>query len=402
MLSLVGIGLPVVVAQPAGAAGLAGIRSLSAGVDETCAVLFNTTARCWGYNNYGQLGDGTKTNRSLPVVVLNAPGTGPLQTVVQISVGDSHACALMKDGSARCWGHGGELGDGTGTTRSRPVTVLNAAGTGRLLRITQISAGGGQTCARIADGTARCWGINGSMGNGRRTSRLPAAVLNPDGTRLQRNITQISVGKRHACVRIIDGTARCWGVNASGQLGDGTRTDHFLPVKVLNVAGSAQAGITRIVATHRHTCAQVTDGTARCWGSNGYGELGDGTTTDRLRPVRVMNGLGTGPLWAIAEITLGGSHSCARIKDGTARCWGIRGALADANTRPTPTSQLRPAKVMDSTGSQPITNVTQIRAGLGHTCVRTPSGTAQCFGENAEGELGDGTTTARHFPVAVG
>ena len=402
VLALVGVGLPVVVAAPAGAALLSGIRSINAGVDETCAVLFNTTARCWGYNNFGQVGDGTKINRSDPVVVLNAPGTGPLQTVVQITVGDAHVCALMKDGSARCWGHGGELGDGTNTTRSRPVTVLNAAGSGRLLHITQISAGGGQTCARITDGTARCWGVNGAMGNGKRTSWLPTRVLNPAGTGPQRNITQISAGKRHVCVRIIDGTARCWGVNASGQLGDGTRTDHFLPVKVLNYAGTAQARIAGIVATHRHTCARLTDGTARCWGFNTYGELGDGTTTDRLRAVPVMNGLGTGPLRSIAELSLGGDFSCARIANGTAQCWGIRGALADANPGPTPISQLRPAKVMDSTGSQPITNVTQIRAGLGHTCVRKSNGTAQCFGENAEGELGDGTTTASHFPVTVG
>ena len=402
VLSLVGVGLPVLVAAPAGAAVLGGIRSISAGTDETCAVLFNTTARCWGFNNFGQVGDGTKTNRSRPVVVLNAPGTGPLQTVVQISVGDTHACALMKDGSARCWGQGGELGDGTNTTRSRPVTVLNGLGTGRLLHMTQISAGGGQTCARLTDGTARCWGVDGAMGNGRRTSRLPVRVLNPAGTGPQGNITQISAGKRHVCARITDGTARCWGVNASGQLGDGTRTDHFLPVKVLNSAGTAQARITQIVATHRHTCARITDGTARCWGFNTDGELGDGTTADGLRPVKVTNGAGTGWLGAIAEVTAGGSHSCARITDGTARCWGIRGALADANTSPTPASQLRPAKVMDSTGSQPITNVTQISAGLGQTCVRKSNGTAQCFGENAEGELGDGTTTARHFPVAVG
>jgi alpha-tubulin suppressor-like RCC1 family protein len=380
-----------------------GIRSISAGTDETCAVMFDTTARCWGYNNFGQVGDGTKTNRLQPVVVLNAPGTGPLKTVVQISVGASHACALVKDGSVRCWGQGGELGDGTTTTRSRPVTVRNASGRSRLTHVTQISAGGTQTCARMTDSTARCWGVDGAMGNGRRASRLPVTVLNPAGKGPLRNITQISVGKRHACARITDGTARCWGVNGSGQLGNDTRTDHFLPVKVVNVAGTApQIRITLIVATYRHTCARITDGTARCWGFNGNGELGDGTKTDRLRPVRVMNGAGTGPLGAVAELTVGGNHSCARITDGTARCWGMRGALGDANSSPTPTYQLLPTNVMDSTGSQPITKVSQIRAGLGHTCVRMSNGTAQCFGENGEGEVGDGTTTTRHYPVPVG
>src|SRR5438477_3478288 len=183
VLSLLGVGLPVVMTAPAGAAVLlGGIRSISAGADETCAVLVDTTARCWGYNNVGQIGDGTTTDRLRPVVVENGAGTGPLKNVAQIAVGTSHVCALIRDGSARCWGQGGELGDGTDTSRSRPVVVRNVAGNGPLTNITQISAGGGQTCVRMTDGTARCWGLNGALGNGTRTSRLPVRVPNPAGT----------------------------------------------------------------------------------------------------------------------------------------------------------------------------------------------------------------------------
>jgi alpha-tubulin suppressor-like RCC1 family protein len=404
LLSLLGVGLPVVMTAPASAAGLlGGIRSISAGADETCAVLQDTTARCWGYNAVGQVGDGTTTDRLRPVVVKNVPGTGPLKNVAQIAIGNSHACALIRDGSARCWGQGGELGDGTDTSRSRPVLVRNVAGNGALTNITQISAGGGQTCVRMTDGTARCWGVDGALGNGTRSSRLPVRVLNAAGTGPQTHITQISVGRLHTCVRMTDNTARCWGFNDSGELGDGTTTDHLRQVKVLNVAGTGpQTNITQIVAGYYHTCARITDGTARCWGFNADGELGDGTKIDHSRPVRVLNGRGTGPLQRVTEITVGAHHSCARIADGTARCWGRRLALADANNSPTPGYRLLPAPVMDYTGTRSMPSVAKIVAGTGHTCVRKSDGTARCFGENGEGELGNGTRTTHHFPVGVG
>ncbi len=386
-----------------GAAPLGGIRSIGAGTDETCAVQLDTTARCWGLNSFGQVGDGTKTNRLAPVVVKNGPGTGSLQNVAQISVGTAHVCALLRDGTARCWGEGGELGDGTATTHSLPVRVLNVAGSAPLTNMTQISAGGGQTCVRMTDGTARCWGVNGALGNGKRASRLPVKVLNAQGTAPQTHIAQISVGDLHTCVRMTDGTARCWGFNGSGELGNGSTTDHFLPVTVSNVAGTApQIRITQIVAGFQHTCARIADGTARCWGRNDEGELGNGTQADHSRPVKVLNGTGTSPLPGVVGMTIDGYHSCARIADGTARCWGVRSALGDANTTPTPGVRLLPTRVMDSSGSQPLSNVAEIDTGTGHTCVRKSDHTAQCFGENGEGELGDGTTTTRHYPTTVG
>lgn len=403
VLSLVGVGLPVALTAPAGAAVLGGIRTINAGDDATCALVQDATLRCFGLNDSGQVGDGTNTSRLKPVVVKNGPGTGPLKNVVRVSVGTAHACALIKDGTARCWGQAGETGDGTDTGRSLPVIVRNITGHGPLRPITQIAAGGGETCARLTDGTARCWGVDGALGNGSKTSWLPVKVLNAAGTGLQGNIVQISAGKHHTCILIKDGTARCWGRNDSGDLGDGTTKDRSLPVKVLNVAGTApQTRITQIVASYHHTCARISDGTARCWGGNGDGELGDGTRIDHSRPVKVVNGLGTGPLRGVVQLTAGAHHSCARMADGTARCWGARLALGDANNSPYPANRLLPAKVMNSTGSQPMANIAQITAGRGHTCVRKSDRTALCFGESGEGELGNGSRATRHFPVRVG
>jgi alpha-tubulin suppressor-like RCC1 family protein len=307
----------------------------------------------------------------------------------------------MNDRTARCWGAGGEVGDGTSIRRLLPVVVKNVRGNGTLGTITQINAGGHQTCARLAEGTARCWGIDGALGNGRRSSLLPVKVLNGLGTAPLMRVTQVSVGKLHSCARISDGTARCWGVNDYGDLGDGTTSSHFLPVKVLNRTGP-QTGITQVVASYFHSCARISDGTARCWGLNGNGQLGDGTQKNRARPVTVLNRLGTGPLRTVTAINAGAHHSCALLTDGTARCWGKRLATGDANDSPSATSRLLPARVMNSTGSQPLRNIAQIDAGTAHTCVRMSDGTAGSFGENAEGELGDGTTTQSHFVVAVG
>ncbi len=403
LTALLGVGLPIAIAAPAGAATLGGIRSVNTGDDETCTVIQDATLRCFGLNDSGQVGDGTNTSRLKPVVVKNAPGTGSLKNAARVSVGTAHVCALIKDGTARCWGQGGETGDGTDAGRMLPVRVKNVAGHGPLTQIAQISAGGGETCARITDGTARCWGAEAALGNGSKTSRLPVKVLNAAGTGPQANITQVSVGKHHTCILIKDGTARCWGANESGELGDGTSTDRSLPVKVLNVAGTApQTKITQIFASYHHTCARISDGTMRCWGGNASGELGDGTKTDRARPVKVLNGLGTGPLAGVVQITAGAHHTCARITDGTARCWGARLATGDANNSPTPGYRLLPAKVMDSTGTRTMAGVAQISAGRGHTCVLKSDGTARCFGESGEGEMGNGTRGTRHFATRVG
>jgi alpha-tubulin suppressor-like RCC1 family protein len=232
---------------------------------------------------------------------------------------------------------------------------------------------------------------------------LPVKVSNGTGTGLATNVVQVTVGSDHACARISNGTARCWGYNPFGELGDGTTTNHSRPVKVSNGTGTAsQTLITQIVAGYQSTCARIADGTARCWGRNGEGQLGDGTRTSRKRPVPVRSGSGTGPMHGVTAVTTNGFHSCARISDGTARCWGVRDALGDSANTPTPGYRLVPTRVLNSTGTGPLMHVVGISAGTGHTCVRETDRTARCFGENGEGEVGDGTTTTRNFPVVVG
>jgi len=372
---------------------------ISAGFTHTCAVLDDTTARCWGGNGKGELGDGTTASSNTPVVV-TAAGGAALSGITQISAGGQHTCAVLDDKTARCWGwnSNGELGDGTNTDSATPVTVV-ATGTGTTLSgITQISAGDYHTCAVLDDKTARCWGAKGEgrLGDGTNTgsSNQPVTVVATGvGTTLSA-VTQITAGEAHTCAMLEDTTARCWGWNAFGQLGDGTTTNRDTPVTVV-----ALSAVTQISAGSGHTCAVLDNTTARCWGANGRGQLGDGTTTSSNTPVVVTTAGGGGTtLSAVTQISAGTTHTCARLSDGTGRCWGENsiGQLGDGTT----TDRSTPV-VVTAAGGAALSAVTQISAGSMHTCAQLSDGTARCWGANGEGQLGDGTTTNKATPVIV-
>jgi alpha-tubulin suppressor-like RCC1 family protein len=289
---------------------LGGVTQIAAGNSHTCALLEDRTVRCWGSNVSGRLGDGTTGDRLNPVQVL-ASGTAAASPVVlgevtQIATGITHTCALLEDRTARCWGaNGGEVGDGTTVNRLNPVQVL-ASGTAAaspvaLGGVTQILTGETFTCALLEDGTVRCWGWNGSgrLGDGTTDLRLNPVQVLASGTAAASpvvlgGVTQVALGKAQACALLEDRSVRCWGNNEHGQLGDGTTTDRRLnPVQVL-ASGTAAAspvvlgGVTQVAVGEFHTCALLVDGTVRCWGRNFNGELGDGTTDDRLNPAQVL------------------------------------------------------------------------------------------------------------------
>jgi hypothetical protein len=294
--------------------GLFGVASFSGGSQHACALLADGTARCWGFNGRGELGDGTNTSRSTPELVVG------LSDAVSLSSGFGHTCAVLRDGSVRCWGFNGasQLGDGTTTNRNTPtavsglsgaISVSASAGSG--------SAGGFYTCALISDGSAKCWGDNGAgqLGDGTTSLRsTPVPVLGLSGA------VAISAGGNHACALLADGSARCWGSNSQGQLGDGTNTSHSTPVPVSGLSGAVS-----ISAGQSHTCALLSDGSVRCWGFNGMGQLGDGDTTPQSTPTAVTG------LSGAVSLSAGGDRTCTVLSDGSIRCWGS-GRLGDGST----------------------------------------------------------------------
>jgi alpha-tubulin suppressor-like RCC1 family protein len=244
-----------------------------AGGSHTCARLAdaNNTVVCWGYNSAGQIGDGTIVNRSVPTVV-------PLDnTVVQLALGANHSCARTMDGHVQCWGDNtyGQLGqDPTPTGIPNPTQVPN------LSNVADIAAGGYHTCARLMDGTVRCWGRNnaGQLGDGTQSDRaMPGAVAGVS------SVAAITLGVAHTCALRADHTVSCWGWNQRGQIGDPTVSFSAMPEAV-----SGLSSVASVAAGWEHTCVAMMDGSLRCWGSNEHGQLGDGTQMDHAVPQPVM------------------------------------------------------------------------------------------------------------------
>lgn len=308
---------------PVAVSGLSsGVQMISAGVYHTCAVTSAGAARCWGFNDSGQLGDGSATTRLTPVTVSGLSGG-----VQAIGAGYRHTCAVTSTGAAWCWGWNilGQLGDDTTEDRRTPVAVSGLSG-----GVQAIGAGNWHTCALISAGAVQCWGANvtGQLGDGTTTNRsTPVPVSGLPG-----GVHAISArGGNHTCVLTSVGAAWCWGENHQGQLGDGTTTSRLTPVPVLGLSSGVQA----ISPDEFHTCAVTSIGAVWCWGANFNGQLGDGTAMNRSMPVSVL-GLSGG----LQAVSAGGTHTCALTGAGAMWCWGwnYHGQLGDGTT----TDQLTP------------------------------------------------------------
>jgi alpha-tubulin suppressor-like RCC1 family protein len=257
---------------PVGVVGLSsGVLALTVGAVHTCAVTTAGAVKCWGRNNLGQLGDGTKTNRHTPVDVV-----GLTSGVAAVTGGGLHTCALKTNGGAVCWGDNGygEIGDGTYFLRKTPVDVLGLSS-----GVRAISAGDSLTCAVTTAGAVQCWGIP-PVGDGTMNLRnAPVGVVG-----LDTGVTDVAVGAGYACALLSSGGVDCWGSNPFGELGDGTMTTQDSPVTVVGLA----SGVVRITAG-AFTCALTNANHALCWGSNNSGQLGDGTLVSRPVPGAVTN-----------------------------------------------------------------------------------------------------------------
>jgi alpha-tubulin suppressor-like RCC1 family protein len=261
---------------PVDVSGLtSGVAQISGGEFHTCAVTTSGGAKCWGNNYYGALGNGTSTGSATPVDV-----SGLTSGVVQISSGEFHTCAVTTSGGAKCWGGNtyGQLGNGTFAHSATPIEV-----SGLTSGVEQISAGGGFTCAVTTGGHTKCWGNNiaGFLGNGTFTMTFPYGIATPvDVDGISSGVAQISAGADHTCAVTTAGGVKCWGSNAYGDLGNGAFTQTIpygiaTPVDV----GGMSSDVRQVSAGRGHTCAVTTAGGVKCWGWNFQGQLGNGTFT---------------------------------------------------------------------------------------------------------------------------
>jgi alpha-tubulin suppressor-like RCC1 family protein len=352
-----------------------GVMAVAAGLEHACAVLSSGAAKCWGYNEYGQLGDGTAITRLVPVDVL-----GISSGATQISAGDRHSCARLATGTLKCWGENtlAQLGNGSTADRPTPVSV-DGLSTG----VSQVASGGNFTCAVRDSGAAQCWGNGFSFGLGDGSSFHRNTPANVSG--LSSGVSRIAAGPNHACALLSSGAVKCWGGNWAGALGDGSTTDRSTPVDVTGLS----SGVIAITVGELHSCALLVSGSVKCWGANWNGALGDGSTTDRLTPVDV-SGLASG----VIAIDAGGAHTCAVLATGAVKCWGENwgGAVGDNST----TDRLTPVDVVGLSSG-----VTAVSLGLDHSCARLSTGGVKCWGTNGDGQLGDNSGIDRLTPVDV-
>ena len=257
----------------------------------------------FGYNGYGELGDGTNISRNTPVLVVGPGGVGYLTFVIAIAGGWAHTIALKYDGTVWTFGYNtdGQLGDGTNIDSNTPVQVVGPGGVGNLTDIIAIACGYGHTIALKSDGTVWTFGRNddGELGNGTNTNRnTPVQVVGPGGVGNLEDIIAIAAGGgfhlpfswgEHTIALKSDGTVWTFGYNGYGELGDGTNTNRNRPVQVLGEGGVGYlTDVIDIAGGGYHTIALKFDGTVWAWGRNSYGQLGDGTTTDSWTPVMCL------------------------------------------------------------------------------------------------------------------
>jgi alpha-tubulin suppressor-like RCC1 family protein len=372
--------------EPAGARAAASapltFRQISEGSDYTCGVTTTDLAYCWGTNNLGQLGNGTLGDpAAVPVAVTGG------HRFRRVELGGGHACGVTTDDRAYCWGWNinGQLGDGTRDDRPLPVAVAGG------LRFRQVSAGQYHTCGVTTDDRAYCWGYNrqGQAGDGSDLARHKRPVRVDGGRRYR----MVSAGGLHSCGVTTDDRAFCWGLGSSGQLGNNKLVGSATPTAVAGglaflrvVAGETQRG------AGYHSCGVATDQRAFCWGANLDGQLGDGTTTTRLRPTAVAGGI------QFANVNPGADHTCGVSTGNVAYCWGYNyyGALGDG----APLGDGGPHPVpIAVTGGLALTSVT---VGRVHSCGVTTDGAGWCWGGNTAGQLGDGAPDfATSTPRAV-
>ena len=421
---------------------LMNIVQISSGYAHTCALTSRGGVVCWGNGGSARLGndDPLNGNKSHPVAVVAADGGGGLlQNIEQIALGRSHSCAVTALGRVVCWGMGlsGQLGHDSVVTGSTPVTVVKSGGeTDPLEDIVQISLGDSHTCARTSGEEVRCWGKGGEgqLGNdGADDKDHPVEVVEADGSADPLSkIVQISSGGDYTCALSFGGSVVCWGRGEDGRLGNGGTDDKDAAVAVVDGSdrplrlgirkllwGCYDSGICRRLGSTKfyqndgdgvwgqigsggeHTCALASSGKVLCWGSGGYGQLGNDGLDDKDHPVEVVDGDGsTAPLENIVQLGVGNSHTCALTVDGEVRCWGLgsNGQLGNDGT----VEKDHPVTVVEASGSSnPLGNIVQISSKGNHVCAVTYWGGVVCWGQGTAGELGNNDVVDNAHPVAV-
>lgn len=338
------------------------------GAQHTCALTTTGGVKCWGANGAGQVG-GNLSPTANRVVVAPVDVIGLASGVTEIAAGSNHTCAIIASGGVRCWGLNryGQVGDNSMIDRATPTDVV-----GLTENVVAIAAGSDHTCASTTSGQVKCWGYNQAyqLGDNSRTNRWTPV----DVTGLTGGVATIAAGRYHTCALTVTGGVKCWGSNNSGELGDNSNVDSPIPVDVDGLA----SGVAAIAAGDSTSCAVILgSGRVKCWGTNWAGQLGDNSLTTRSIPVDVI-----GLADSAAAVFLGPS-TCVLTTNGRVSCWG-GSSFAAVPPNPVPGVTYR---------------ATALALGASSSCVINTSGGVQCWGSNVYGQFGNLSTQSSAAPT---
>ncbi len=406
----------------AGTPTVVSVRASSAG--HACALLSTGRVRCWGLNDNAQVGRTAASSSGACRVqsagrpldlgcerqAFEVPG---IEDAVEIALGNGTTCAVRRDRSLWCWGsnEAGQLGQGQGsiTPTATPTRVTLPA-------VRHVAMGAFHVCAALMDGTVRCWGSNKFSQTGVAARATTTRCDEGDGTLSPctpsphaiadlTGVSHVALGRNHSCALLTSGGVRCWGLNDSAQLGNGEVEDdanmHPTPVAAVGLTDAVE-----LAAGGSHNCARRRDGRVMCWGWGGFGQLlGAATTTctGRSGPFDCARAPAAVPESAGAHgIAAGRYHGCMILADHTVRCAG-RGDNGQLGVAVTGRCAFSLDSVLCSRTlvTPPLEATEMVSVGDYHSCALTRAGQTRCWGWNAYGQLGDGTTQDRTSPVAV-
>lgn len=388
-------------------------KDIKSGGGHICAIDTQNSLRCWGSNDHGQLGDGTTYDSTIPSIGISFP-----EGISSFALGKSHTCVLLKNGVVKCWGgnDSGQLGNELKEDILLPSNALELASNVKAISISGtyscalltseelycwgytldipsekvifINVGpDSSSCVILFSGKVKCWGSNsyGQLGNGtRNNSKNPIEVIG-----LPRDVISIVSGDYHKCALTKSGAVKCWGKNDDGQLGDDSNNTRFHPVEVTGLS----SGVLAIYAGGDHTCAMLKSGLIKCWGSNNFGELGNGNKQSSNIPVN----FNLFPTNIIKYFMAGINNSCAILNSGIIKCWGRN--LGECSGEGI--ESIKPLSVF---GTEKINNnwkAIEISTGDEHSCAITDIGEIKCWGKNSRGKFIQSDNDNYYCPVSI-
>ena len=349
------------------------VISLAFGHQHACGLLDTGAVKCWGRNNAGQLGT-SGGDKDTPQTI----NLGSGRTATSIYAGGHYTCAILDDASVKCWGQNdqGQLGIGSTSNTNTPTTI-NTLGSGRTA--VSLATAFDSVCALLDDGSVKCWGsdFDGQLGNGGTNADLsspPSSAINLGTSRTAKAITG---GEFHFCAILDDDSIKCWGQGTDGKLGTGSTGDRSTPTSTSGSFASGRYAVA-IDAGYDHTCVLLDNGDMTCWGSDADGQLGNGASSSSTVSSLSSNIISLGTGRTAISISAGGTHTCAQLDNGQLKCWGNRadGQVGDNGNFNNPSDRTSPSSVSSNnhggntylnTGVMPSSAVT------GATCEISPS-----------------------------